>query len=128
MDTIKKSTEWRWRCPSCGNTGDAKGPGGLVFRIGTSGTARVLGRCSRCEAWRMLVLERTSGPLPPEAISADQERTWSELIAYVSEGTMTADAANQIAASAAPEARKREVAAHVAEGAIKAEDVEKLLG
>lgn len=76
----------------------------------------------------MLVLERTSGPLPPEAISADQERTWPELIAHVSEGTMTADAANQIAASAAPETRKREVAAHVAEGAIKAEDVEKLLG
>lgn len=145
MDSIKKATDWRWRCPSCGHTGEAKGPGGLVFRIGTSGTTRVLGRCSGCDAWRMLVLERTSdavasgshdlggaggtgGASASGAASADQERTWTELIAYVSEGTMSADAANQIAGSAAPESRKREVAAHVAEGTIRAEDVGKLLG
>lgn len=41
---------------------------------------------------------------------------------------MSSDVANQTAWSAAPEARKREVAAHVAEGAINAEDVGKLLG
>ncbi|MCC6228237.1 MAG: hypothetical protein IT432_03315 [Phycisphaerales bacterium] len=136
MDSIKKATDWRWRCPTCGRTGSAKGPGGFVFRIGTSGTTRVLGRCSHCESWRMLVLERASDPVSTSSpcapgtgnASADQERTWSELIAYVSEGTMSAEVANQIAGSAAPEARKREVAAHVAEGAIKPEDVGKLLG
>lgn len=100
------------------------------MRLGTSGTTRSLGRCSGCNAWRMLMLERVSDPGPKSpsgAGDADQERTWSELIAYVSEGTMTADLANRIAASAVPEARKREVAAHVAEGAIKPEDVAKLL-
>ncbi len=130
MGLMDKATNWRWRCPTCGHTASAKGPGGFVFRIGTSGTKRSLGRCSRCDAWRMLVLERGSEPTPDSRSgggNADQERTWSELIAYVSEGTMTADVANQIAASAAPEARKREVAAHVAEGAIRPEDVGKLL-
>jgi len=147
MDGIKRASDWRWRCASCGHTGKAKGPGGFVFRIGTSGTSRSLGRCSHCDAWRMLVLERASDPMPPSSpgaggvsggaggaggaggvASADQEQTWSELIAYVSEGTMSADVANQIAGSGAPEARKREVAAHVAEGAIKPEDAVKLLG
>lgn len=131
MDVIKNATDWRWRCPTCGQTGAAKGRSGFVFRIGTSGTTRSLGRCSGCNAWRMLVLERASVPVPKnpsDAGDAEQEQTWSELIAYVSEGTMAADLANQIAASAAPEARKREVAAHVAEGAIKPEDVGKLLG
>lgn len=147
MGLIEKAMDWRWRCPSCGHTGKAKGPGGLVFRIGTSGTSRSLGRCTRCDAWRMLVLERASDPVASGSrgsggaggvsggaggaggvASADQEQTWSELIAYVSEGTMSADVANQIAGSGAPEARKREVAAHVAEGAIKPEDAVKLLG
>ena len=75
--------------------------------------------------------ERASDPVPEDtsgAGNADQERTWSELIACVSEGTRTADVSNQIAPSAAPEAGKRQVAAHVAEGEIKAEDVGKLLG
>lgn len=131
MDVIKNATDWRWRCPTCGRTGAAKGRSGFVFRIGTSGSTRSLGRCSGCNAWRMLVLERASDPVTKSqsgTSNADQERTWSELIAYVSEGTMTADLANQIAASAAPESRKREVAAHVAEGAINTEDVGKLLG
>lgn len=75
----------------------------------------------------MLVLERASKPAPPPDASEDQEQTWSELIAYVSEGTMSADLANQIAASSAPESRKREVAAHVAESAISPEDALKLL-
>lgn len=144
MSFIDRAMDWRWRCPSCGHTGSAKGPGGFVFRIGTSGTKRSLGRCSRCRAWRMLVLERGSDPVRPGsrgvgdvpggtggtggAAIADQERTWSELIAYVSEGSMSADVANQIAGSAAPETRKRDVAAHVAEGAIRPEDAVKLLG
>lgn len=140
MDGTKKATDWRWRCPSCGHTGEAKGPGGFVFRIGTSGTTRVLGRCSHCDAWRMLVLERASDFMASGssgsagtggaggAASVDQEQTWSELIAYVSEGTMSAEVANQIAGSAAPETRKREVAAHVAEGTIKPDDAVKLLG
>ena len=62
------------------------------------------------------------------ATSPYQERTWSELIAYVSEGTMSAETANRLAACPAPEPRKREVAAHVAEGAISVTDALTLLG
>lgn len=126
-DTVKHATDWRWRCPACGNTGPDKGAAGMVFRIGTSGTTRTLGRCSGCQAWKLLILERTSTPLPSASLDADQERTWSELIAYVSEGTMTAELAAQIGQSPAPETRKREVAAHVAEGAISPGDALTLL-
>ncbi|MEK6701664.1 MAG: hypothetical protein AABZ53_05335 [Planctomycetota bacterium] len=127
-ETVKQAKDWRWRCPACEKTSESTGAGGFVFRIGTSGTTRSLGRCSGCDAWRMLILERASDPLPPEALNADQERTWSELIAYVSEGTMSAEVASQIAQSSAPETRKREVAAHVAEKALTPEQAMTMLG
>lgn len=127
-ETAKAAKDWRWRCPTCGKTSADTRNAGFVFRIGTSGTTRSLGRCSGCNAWRMLILERASDPLPPQALNADQERTWSELIAYVSEGTMTAEVATQIAQSSAPETRKREVAAHVAERALTPEQALTMLG
>lgn len=138
-----RATDWVWRCPTCGHTGPERRAGGLVLRIGASGTTRSLGRCSACDAWRMLIRERsaptgggggTAGAAGRGAggtastSSPDQERTWSELIAYVSEGTMSAETANRLAACTAPESRKREVAAHVAEGAISVNDALTLLG
>lgn len=84
----------------------------------------------------MLVLEKAGTPAPANGAAGgtagngaatDVDRTWYELIAYVSEGSMTVEIAEQIASSAAAEPRKREVAAHVAEGAMKAEDAVRLL-
>lgn len=123
------STNWQWRCRTCGHTGPAKG----VFRIGTSGTTRTIGRCSRCDAWRVLILERAGTPAPAPGTAAasspdaDADRTWFELTAYVSEGSMTVEVAEQIASAAATEPRKREVAAHIAGGAMTPEDALRLL-
>lgn len=121
------STNWQWRCRTCGHTGPAKG----VFRIGTSGTTRTIGRCSRCDAWRVLILEKAGTPAPAGSTAAptdaEADRTWFELTAYVSEGSMTVEVAEQIAGSAAPEPRKREVAAHIAGGAMTPDDALRLL-
>lgn len=125
----RMSTNWQWRCSTCQHTAPAKG----VFRIGTSGTSRTIGRCSRCDAWRVLVLEKAGTPAPANGKAsgpsgeADTDRTWYELTAYVSEGSMSVETAEQIASSTAAEPRKREVAAHVAGGAMKAEDAVRLL-
>lgn len=117
------STAWQWRCGACGHTSPARG----VFRIGTSGTARTIGRCSRCGRWRMLVLER-AGPGPAIAAGEiESDRTWMELTAYVSEGSMTVEVAERIARSRAAEGRKRVVAAQVASGALSPEDAARLL-
>lgn len=117
------STGWQWRCGTCGHTGPARG----VFRIGTSGTTRTIGRCSGCGQWRLLVLEKAGSPTPASAVDAESDRTWLELTAYVSEGSMTVDVAEQIARSRAREPRKREVAAQVAGGALIPEDAIRLL-
>lgn len=126
------STAWQWRCSSCGHTGPARG----VFRIGTSGTTRTIGLCTKCSRWRLLILEKAGTPAPTGATAgpaggasehSDSDKTWYELTAYVSEGSMSAEIAEQIANSSAAEDRKREVAAHIAGGALKAEDALRLL-
>lgn len=117
------STDWQWRCATCGYTAPARG----VFRIGTSGTSRTIGRCSACSQWRVLVLERGGSQPPAAAVDGDAERTWLELTAYVSEGSMTVDVAEQIARASAREPRKREVAAQVAGGAMMPDDALRLL-
>lgn len=121
------STAWQWRCRTCQHTGPAKG----VVRVGTSGTSRTIGRCSRCQGWRVLVLERAGTPAPalqPDgAAASDSDSTWFELTAYVSEGSIPVELAEQIATADAPEPRKREVAAHVAAGALKPDEAVRLL-
>lgn len=117
------STDWQWRCTSCGGTGPARG----VFRIGTSGTTRTIGRCSTCDRWRLLVLEKPGSPAPAGPGNADADRTWHELTAYVSEGSLAVEVAERIARAGARETRKREVAAQLAEGALSVDDAIRLL-
>lgn len=117
------STDWQWRCTTCGHSAPARG----VFRIGTSGTSRTIGRCSACDRWRVLVLEKQGAPGSAGPADAESDRTWLELTAYVSEGSMSVDIAEQIARARAREPRKREVAAQVAGGALMADDALRLL-
>jgi hypothetical protein len=49
----------------------------------------------------------------------EKHRTWSELTAYVAEGTVTSEFAKNLAAMRMPEFRKREVAGLVADGALQ---------
>jgi len=60
-------------------------------------------------------------------VAADREVTLMELAAYVSESTMSIETAEAIAGAECPEARKRHVAALVAEGVLKAGDAVRLL-
>ncbi|HVZ95136.1 MAG TPA: hypothetical protein VG797_11570 [Phycisphaerales bacterium] len=128
-------TKWRLRCTSCGRVGPL--PAGMI-RIGAASWGKViLGRCSACGKLRAMAVEpdrpvespngaAANGQLTSEQL-ADRDRTWTELVAFVSEGTITSDLAQQIYESEVPEHRKREAAAHIAEGSMKGEEAIKML-
>jgi hypothetical protein len=61
----------------------------------------------------------------PDGLENDQ--VWSELLAYLVEETMTVETALAIIESAASSERKREVAAHVAEGSLRPDDGVRML-
>jgi hypothetical protein len=82
---------------------------------GVSVGKRILGHCSGCG------VARTLSVVPiPEGYENDQ--VWHELLAYITEGTVTVEAAMAIIGAPGSSERKREVAAHMAEGSLKVED------
>lgn len=97
---------WLLRCPVCGSCKPAAAAG--IIRIGASSPfgKPVLGFCRRCARMRMLTMFKDEG----------RDRLWSELAAYVAEGSMDAALARQIHLADADEDRKREIAALIAEG------------
>lgn len=120
-----KTVETSLRCPTCGSVHPPK-KGGVILRV-KAGDARmrVLGRCTVCDQMKFLISEPAGGP--GGKVAADREVTLMELAAYVSESTMSIETAEAIAGAESPEARKRHVAALVAEGVLKPEDAVRLL-
>lgn len=121
------------RCPACNHTmPDPKG--GIILRIGTAGSTRVLKRCTVCDTLRFQILERVGERTKKAAKSPacdapadDRELTLHELAAYVSEKSIDIETAEAIASSSAPEPRKREIAALLAEGALDVAQARRLL-
>lgn len=111
------SSEWMLRCTTCGREGPLAGRG---LRIGAASIGkRVLGYCRGCERLRWVAVER--GP------SKAADGAWLEVLSYVSERSIDAETGERILKSSASESRKREVAAHLAEGALTAEEALRLL-
>lgn len=111
---------WYLRCTTCGKTGPCPG-----VRIGaTSNTKSILVRCTGCRAlrWAKVIHERDL-----QSPTGAGDELWTELLAYVSEGSMSAETAEAIVNSDASTARQRAVAAQIAEGAISATDAVRLL-
>ncbi len=126
------STERHLRCPTCRNTSPVP-TGGVIIRMRVGGhetfRTRYLKRCPVCRGYKFQLLETEGeaamGAAP--AFSAERELTLQELAAYVSEDSMDIETAEAIAGSPAPEARKREIAAHVAEGTLDRAEAVRLL-
>ncbi len=116
------------RCPTCGSVHPDKKEGVILrLRVGGAPT-RVLGRCTVCDEMKFLISEPAGAPgVPGGKVAADREVTLMQLAAYVSESTMSIETAEAIAGAECPEARKRHVAALVAEGVLKPGDAVRLL-
>ncbi len=128
MPTIMDSAT-HLRCPTCGQTHPPKKVGIIVrLRVGGEDSAptRVLDRCVVCDKLKFLISE-PSGQAPRPVYTADREMTLQELAAYVGEGTMAIETAESIARASCPEARKRHIAALVAEGVLSPADALRLL-
>jgi hypothetical protein len=107
------------RCTTCGKTGPL--PPTMHLGGGASVGKRIMGKCSGCGgAMRSLAVV----PIPD---GHENDAVWNELLAYIVEETMSVDTALAIIGSAGSSDRKREVAAHVAEGSLKPEDGLKML-
>ncbi len=121
-------TSTHLRCPSCGHTRPAKAAG-VIIRLRAAGhdiiPTRILGRCHGCGKMKFLISEPDDAPAAPA--TADRELTLQELAAYVSENSMDIATVEAIAAATCPEARKRHIAALVAEGVLKPADALRLL-
>ena len=128
MPTTMTGTQLR--CPTCNHTQPPK-TSGVVIRLRAAGhevvRTRFLARCPVCERLRFLISEPAGQEPPAAAFTADREATLQELAAYVGEGTMDIGTAEAVAAATCPEARKRHIAALVAEGVLKPADAVRLL-
>lgn len=113
---------WWVTCPKC--TKCRPYPG---IRLGAASIGkRMLAYCTDCRKLVWAKVEKKPEHAPFIA-SDDADRTWADLLAFVSEGTIDIDTAEQIFATPASEQHKRDVAAQLAEGRIDAAAAIRLL-
>lgn len=113
---------WWVTCPKCAKCRPYPG-----IRLGAVSVGKkMLAYCTDC---RRLVWAKVEKKPDTTAFTAadDADRTWADLLAFVSEGTIDIDTAEQIFAAPAPENHKREVAAQLAEGHLDAPAAIRLL-
>jgi hypothetical protein len=111
---------WMLQCRTCGKTGPFPG-----VRIGAVSVGKsMLVACSGCGKLRWARVCRADQLPSP---SSDGDDLWHELLAYVSEGTLSVEHAEALVNTGADPARVREAAAHVAEGRLGIDGALRLL-